>query len=102
MFPSDKARLQKLIDDELAHEGQEKNKQFFHDGQGYYYHYATQEEIDYVLELIDNAYACKSYYDDIVKIINEETPAYFAEIRNADETAEIIQGRVQLYLDEQD
>ena len=52
--------------------------------------------------MIDNAYACKSYYDDIVKIINEETPAYFAEIRNADETAEIIQGRVQLYLDEQD
>ena len=102
MFPSDKARLQKLIDDELAHEGQEKNKQFFYDGQGYYYHYSTQEEIDYVLELIDNAYACKSYYDDIVKIINEETPAYFAKIRNADETAEIIQGRVQLYLDEQD
>lgn len=82
--------------------GRRKISSFFYDGQGYYYHYSTQEEIDYVLELIDNAYACKSYYDDIVKIINEETPAYFAEIRNADETAEIIQGRVQLYLDEQD
>ena len=40
------------------------------------------------------------YGGEIDKIVSEELQAFFAEAKSAKETAEVIDNRVQLYLDE--
>lgn len=42
----------------------------------------------------------RDYDSDIYAIIDEEAQAYFAGSRSLDDTATIIQNRVQLYIDE--
>ena len=63
-------------------------------------HAMTEAEADELRELVDNATLIISAHDDMDNIINEEAQYYFAGTRSAEETAAIIQDRVQLYLDE--
>ena len=63
-------------------------------------HAMTEAEADELRELVDNATLIISAHDDGDNIINEEAQYYFAGTRSAEETAAIIQDRVQLYLDE--
>lgn len=61
------------------------------------------EEKESLRKLVDNAYLhTYRIYDPTYDIVWEECGAYFAGDRTARETAEIIQNRVQLYLDETD
>lgn len=61
------------------------------------------EEKESLRKLVDNAYLhTYRIYDPTYDIVWEECGAYFAGDRTAWETAEIIQNRVQLYLDETD
>ena len=53
-FPSNKRMLQEMIDEELAHAGEEKRSTFYTEQGPVNYHYATQEEIDTVMNLIEN------------------------------------------------
>lgn len=61
---------------------------------------AKQEEIDAIKELIDSADGIGNTNEEITAIIAEETAAYFEGQKNAKEVADIIQNRVQIYVNE--
>lgn len=83
----------------------EKGRNFgfltYDDGWIIEFHALTREEVDIVLDLVKEA---KPYFsaedDDIIKIINEEAPAFYSGQKSPEDTAKIIQNRVQLYVDE--
>lgn len=56
--------------------------------------------LDEYLEFLENAVPYPAYSDELFNIIMEEADGYFYSDRDLDEVARIIQGRVQLYLDE--
>ena len=61
---------------------------------------AKQEDIDALMELIDSV-SCRSGYDDeLYNILKEETEAFFAGAKTAQETADVINSRVFLYINE--
>lgn len=60
----------------------------------------SQEEAQTLRELVDSATLTEAYDTTICNIIMEEAEAYFAGQKTAEEVAEIIQDRVQLYVDE--
>lgn len=61
----------------------------------------TQEQYDTVLRLIDSTHRIMRYDTSLQEIISDETGAFFAGEKSAEETAQLIQNRVQLYLAEQ-
>ena len=61
---------------------------------------ATQEEIDGIRHLIESARPLSWESEEIYAIIGEESASYFAGQKSADETAKIIQSRVQIYVSE--
>jgi ABC-type glycerol-3-phosphate transport system substrate-binding protein len=61
---------------------------------------ATREEIDDLYELIDSAGKTAGRSNDIMLIIREEAKGYFDGQKSLDETVEIIQNRVSLYVSE--
>lgn len=99
-FSSNKQRLQEMIDEELAHAGEEKRSTFYTEQGSVNYHYATQEEIDTVMDLIENVELSESANSEIISIIEEEMESYFAGGKSKEATVAVIQDRVQLYLDE--
>ena len=99
-FSSNKQRLQEMIDEELAHAGEEKRSTFYTEQGAVNYHYATQEEIDTVMDLIENVELSESANSEIISIIEEEMDSYFAGGKSKEATVAVIQDRVQLYLDE--
>ncbi|TCL55651.1 ABC-type glycerol-3-phosphate transport system substrate-binding protein [Kineothrix alysoides] len=60
----------------------------------------TQEEIDEVLAVVKTIDKPYSYDQNLINIISEETAPYFAGQKNAKEVADIIQSRVQIYVNE--
>ena len=60
----------------------------------------TSSEIRMIRELLESAEPIQGGNDDIFAIISEEAGAYFAGQRSAQATAEVIQNRVTLYLNE--
>ena len=61
----------------------------------------TWDEVNVVLELIPDATPFYSVKDDeIIKIINEEAPAYYSGQKGADDVVSIIQNRIRLYVNE--
>lgn len=61
----------------------------------------TQEDIKQLEELVDHGkYSPDLSFSPVDAILNEECAEYFAGKQNAEDTADIIQNRVQLYLDE--
>ena len=62
---------------------------------------ATQEDIDAVKDLLNNTTAVYgALTSDVKSIIEEDTAAFFAGQKSAQEVAESIQSRVQIYLSE--
>lgn len=61
----------------------------------------TQEQYDTVMGLIKNTHRIMRYDTSLEEIISDETGAFFAGEKSAEETAQLIQNRVQLYLAEQ-
>ncbi len=59
-----------------------------------------QEDIDRFNEIIASANGLMSYNSKIMGIVDEEAATYFGGSKSAQEAAELIQKRVQLYLDE--
>lgn len=61
----------------------------------------TQEQLDLLKDLIYNASGVEGALPaEVLAIINEEAGAYFSDQKTADEVAQIIQSRVQIYLSE--
>lgn len=69
---------------------------------GAIYIYAlSQKQADMILNLIENTTAVYGYDEDIMNIISDETTAYFAGEKSLDDTVNMIQSRVNLYVAEQ-
>lgn len=60
----------------------------------------SDEECEKVMTFIKSLNQVMRYDEKVYKIVEEETGAYFAGQKSADETAKLIQNRVQTYLSE--
>lgn len=73
----------------------------YEDGWEYTYTVPTQKEVDIILSLMDVAQPVSGNSESqITDIINEEAAAYWAGQKSVDEVANIIQSRIQIYVDE--
>lgn len=99
-FSPNKNKLQEMVDAELSHAGEEKLSTFFTEQGQFNYHYATQEEIDTVMHMIENVELSVPADSEIINIIEEELAGYFAGSMTKETVTPVIQDRVQLYLDE--
>lgn len=73
----------------------------YEDGWSYDFRTPTQEEVDVVLALMDEAKPV--FYggeDEVMKIINEEAEGYYSGQKSVDEVVGVIQSRVQIYVSE--
>lgn len=83
----------------------EKGRKFgfltYDDGWTIEFHAVTQEEIDIVLELVKDARPFFSADEDpVLRIIGEEAAAFYCGQKSVEDAADIIQNRVQLYVNE--
>lgn len=60
----------------------------------------TQEEVDEVLDYIRSVNRVYTYDEELIGIIQEEAAAYFAGQKKVKDVADIIQSRVQIYVNE--
>ncbi|MCR4962359.1 MAG: extracellular solute-binding protein [Firmicutes bacterium] len=61
----------------------------------------TEEDAAQLMALIDSVESTTGYDENMMKIIQEEAAPFFAGQKNAQETATIIQSRVNIYVNEQ-
>ena len=61
----------------------------------------TQEDVDQILSVINSATGIVDYDDEILSIVSDEVSAYFAGDKDVATTANMIQSRVNLYVQEQ-
>ncbi len=61
---------------------------------------ATEEEIEGLRQLMTNMHLEGSRSQMVITIVQEEAGAYFAGQKSAEEVAQIIQGRVEIYVNE--
>ena len=61
----------------------------------------SQADADIILSLIENTQSVYSYDQDIMDIITDEVAAFFAGEKSAEDTAAMVQSRVNLYVQEQ-
>lgn len=118
-FPSTKAGLQAAFEEAMTPEYQidwvtgetlldengepleySKGGWSFGNGVEYDIYAATQEEVDKVTELINSTTTVYSYDTQLFNIVSEEAAYFFAGQKSAEEVAGVIQGRVQVYVDE--
>jgi ABC-type glycerol-3-phosphate transport system substrate-binding protein len=100
-LPTNKNELQKLVDKELEGKGAKTGSSVgWGNGEIYDYHYATQEDIDIFFDMLANAKIESNDKGEIEKIIEEETAGFFEGAKSVDDTAKIIQSRVNLYVQE--
>lgn len=60
----------------------------------------SNEDCQYIMDLLKQINHRRSYDDDIAVIIQEESAAYFAGEKSAKEVSDIIQSRVSIYVNE--
>ncbi len=72
----------------------------YQDGWEYTYTIPTQKEVDIILSLMEDAVPVSYSSDEWLNIIQEESASFFAGQKSVDEVATIIQGRIQIYVDE--
>ncbi len=66
----------------------------------YTYHTPTQEEVDILMQLIDASQPITVGNDEITNIITEEAEAFFKGQKSVADVANVIQSRVQIYVNE--
>jgi hypothetical protein len=71
------------------------------DGWSYDYHTPTSEEVELTLKLLQKARPVSERLSDaVINIIQEEAAAYFQGQKSVEEVADIIQNRLQNYMNE--
>lgn len=63
-------------------------------------HATTQEEYDQIMELYNAITQVYEYDEEIFKIVNDQAAAYFNGDKSAADTANLIQSRVEIYVNE--
>lgn len=61
----------------------------------------TEEKVKEIFDYVSSVTMTYSYDQDLLDIINEEAAPFFEGQKTVDEVAKIIQGRIQIYVDEQ-
>lgn len=61
---------------------------------------ATEEDVQAVLSLIDGVEKMQDQDEQITAIISEEAQTYFSGSKTAEEVADVVKNRIQLYIDE--
>lgn len=79
---------------------QEYNNELYIKGRSVTIPIAQQKDIDEVTRMIENTDSRAMIDQNISNIINEESGAFFAGQKSAEETAGIIQNRVSVYIGE--
>ena len=64
-------------------------------------HPVTREEADQIMELLDTTTKVLDFDQSIYDIVNEESAAFFAGQKSAQEVARLVQSKVMLYVGEQ-
>ena len=59
----------------------------------------TEKQLEKLMTFLLSVNRCYYENEEIMDIVSEETGAFFAGDKTAEETANVIQNRVQLYLD---
>lgn len=96
-FPICKA----VLEDQITRATLDKtDPNFLFSGWGSKYEPLTDEEANYLRDLIYNAKDVRFRYDAVTDIIHEEAAPFFAGQQTVDATAKQIQSRVNLYLSE--
>lgn len=90
-FPANKKALEGRLQ-EMKKNSEDKNASI--------YDRLTEEQIEVFWNLLENSRPLGKQYADIINILYEETDVYYNDARSAEDTAKIIDNRVQLYLDE--
>ena len=90
-FPATKKALEGRLQ-EMKKNSEDKNASI--------YDRLTEEQIEVFWNLLENSRPLGKQYADIINILYEETDVYYNDARSAEDTAKIIDNRVQLYLDE--
>jgi ABC-type glycerol-3-phosphate transport system substrate-binding protein len=62
---------------------------------------STQEHVDQIMELLEKTNRTMCYDQAMMEIITTETEAFFAGQKSAAETANVIQSRINIYVNEQ-
>ncbi len=108
-FPIVQKQFDQVMDDAMAEnydiseDGREEKhpKEFYNDGgESIFIYAATQEDVDSVRRLVESAGTRCEWNSTIQAIINEEAEGYFSGQIDLDKTAEKIQNRVSLLLQE--
>lgn len=109
-FPVKKSTLDKLFEkdmtpeyyeDENGNQVEQMKTSWGYDDFNIDIYAATQEEIDAVKEIIASAQrSTNSINEELSNIITEETEAFFKGQKSAGDTAEVIQNRIQIYVNE--
>ena len=66
-----------------------------------YFYSLTKEQADKAMELINSTTKLYSQNDAIMKIIYEQTDAFFSGQKSAEEVANLVQGKLSIYVNEQ-
>lgn len=103
-FPLDRQAFEETLAHSMVQEyqnGEPIPKNINWDSEGPAIYAATEEEVARVRELVGLADRRFTDSSVIIKIIDEEVSGYNSGVLTAEQTAQKIQNRVQLYLDEQ-
>lgn len=90
------------IDPETGEQVEESKGVWYLDNENYVELGAiTQEEADQILDLINATDRIYTYDDTLYEVISSECGAFFAGQKSAEETAKLVQSRVNIYVNEQ-
>lgn len=104
-FPTLKKELDGKIEEAIEADSQYGSGKFperiYSDGTFFQFHALTRDEVDVMLDLVSDA---KPYFavegDDIIRIISEEASGCYSGQRGIEDVADVIQNRIQLYMNE--
>lgn len=107
-FPVNKALFTELSKDAMERpywEDENGEKQYYDNtmtinGENIVISPLTQEQLDQVVEFIESVNNRYYYNESVSNIVNEEMGAYYSGQKSAQDVANIIQSRVQIYVDE--
>ena len=71
------------------------------DGATVEFYAITQDEADQITALVNSVTRTMSYDQNLLNIISEEAAFYFSGEKTVDQTADIIQSRMTIYINEQ-
>lgn len=93
-------RVLELVKKSLSKEDIRKYKEYFPDGTSYENHPLTEKELATFTRLLDSSKPADFRFRKIYPIIYEEIGYYFRGEKNLDQTIDVINQRVRLYLQE--